>query len=62
MSIPIHDLPSPQQFAQLNRVERLAVLREAQAVHGVNSIEYCRLARAHTHMVRNASGQGEDER
>jgi hypothetical protein len=59
MSVPVMGIPTPKEFAQLNRVERLHVLRAAQQVYGVDSPEYSRLAATHGHLLR--SGQECDQ-
>jgi len=59
MSIPIMALPSPQQFAQLERIERLHVLAVAQAEWGLDDPRYRGLAGVHAAMLRGGRMGGD---
>jgi hypothetical protein len=53
MSIPIMSMPTPTEFARLERTERLHVLAVAQAEYGVDDSRYRALAGIHFKKIRD---------
>jgi hypothetical protein len=54
-------IPTPTEFTRMNRTDRLAALRRAQDVIGIDAPEYDKLARIHTFLVRWAGVQYVEE-
>jgi hypothetical protein len=51
-------IPAPKEFAHLDRLARLNILREVQHHSGIESDEYRKLARAHEYALLLANGGG----